>query len=567
MAFPPSIDFVAIYVVMQDEPRAPRARALRSFVTLALLTTVLTAALAQDDPAGGGIQVGIDDSGEQVLIVPFRGTFDGGVVAKRLSLIETQIEKHPRIQWVIFEIDADSDDYEAGKRLAEYILEGESLRGKTTVAYIPPPGSTTRDSAGRLLTSRGQAFGAAALPVIACREIALGANTRLGAGDTVNPMIDDETRVTIARAAEKYAAQRNRHVLLARLMVAKSRQRIYKLERKGDRLAAWERYAFWTQDELNRDTSDRRLKYRPETLFLEQDRHLTLDAKSAYDFGWARHRGVEHDTTEYADLRDKLGLHGPSTDVIHVDRGALERGSVSWQALVDVINHPATRFFLILIGFLGVFLEIKMFGTMVPGMIGLLCFGIFFAGGMFAATGAAEPTATWFEAVLFTIGLLLVACEFLLLPGVGVFGLGGCVVCLVSLVLAMVPGAGDGATSVKEAIATLAAGFGGSGVCFLLLLRFLPKSRWLSRGIVTRATIEGVPSADSAGGSALELDWMVGKTGTARTPLRPAGKVLLKEGKLLDVVADGEFIEMGAAVVVRSCSSTRILVTRPTEPA
>jgi hypothetical protein len=559
---------------MLEVPRGPHSAGIRPFFALALLTalgTLTTTASTQEESDGGGIQFGAEDEAQQVLIVPFWGQFDLDAVTKRLEWIDSQIQRHEGIGCVIFEIDADSNEYAAYTRLAEYIADrGGPMRGKRTVAYIPSPGSEGKNFEGKKIKSLGQAFGAAVLPVIACNDIALGTNTSFGAGDNGDPMLEDEERDTVARAAEKLARQRGRHGLLARLMVEKSSQRIYKLKRRGDNIKGPERYAFWTQNDLNQDTSDRQLKYLRETRYLDEGRYVTLDAKSAHDFGWADYRGISHDAKEYSELRQNLGLHGSPKDIIHFDRGGLESTNVSWQTVIDVLNHPAMRFFLILFGFLGIFLEIKMFGTMIPGVIGLLCFAAFFVGGMFSTSAGGvslPPTTHWFEAVLFAIGLLLVACEFLLLPGVGIFGISGCVVCLVSLVLAMVPPGGGGEMDVQDAITTLAAGFGGSGLGFMLLLKFLPKSRWLSRGIVSRARIEGLPGADSSDESRLDSGWMLGKIGTAQTPLRPAGKVLLESGNLLDVVADGEFIAKGERVVVRSCSSTRIVVSRSTEPA
>ena len=54
----------------------------------------------------------------------------------------------------------------------------------------------------------------------------------------------------------------------------------------------------------------------------------------------------------------------------------------------------------------------------------------------------------------------------------------------------------------------------------------------------------------------------MGKTGAADTPLRPAGRVTLDDGKIIDVVTDGQFIERGVRVVVTKSTSTRIVVTR-----
>jgi membrane-bound serine protease (ClpP class) len=52
-----------------------------------------------------------------------------------------------------------------------------------------------------------------------------------------------------------------------------------------------------------------------------------------------------------------------------------------------------------------------------------------------------------------------------------------------------------------------------------------------------------------------------GDKGIARTPLRPAGRVLI-DGELVDVVADNEFIDKGEEVIVSEIKGNRIIVSR-----
>ncbi|MDZ4347595.1 MAG: NfeD family protein [Candidatus Binatia bacterium] len=68
--------------------------------------------------------------------------------------------------------------------------------------------------------------------------------------------------------------------------------------------------------------------------------------------------------------------------------------------------------------------------------------------------------------------------------------------------------------------------------------------------------------AGAGGGSAPESDrrWL-GKTGTALSPLRPAGIAEI-EGERVDVVSEGDLIEAGAPVVVTGVDGNRIVVRR-----
>ena len=52
---------------------------------------------------------------------------------------------------------------------------------------------------------------------------------------------------------------------------------------------------------------------------------------------------------------------------------------------------------------------------------------------------------------------------------------------------------------------------------------------------------------------------MLGRQGTTITPLAPSGKARFGE-QLVDVIADGEFIERGQSVVVVETRGNRVLV-------
>jgi membrane-bound serine protease (ClpP class) len=52
---------------------------------------------------------------------------------------------------------------------------------------------------------------------------------------------------------------------------------------------------------------------------------------------------------------------------------------------------------------------------------------------------------------------------------------------------------------------------------------------------------------------------LIGKNGVATTTLRPAGKAKI-EGKLVDVVTQGDFIEKGAQIRVLRLEGNRIVV-------
>ena len=144
-----------------------------------------------------------------------------------------------------------------------------------------------------------------------------------------------------------------------------------------------------------------------------------------------------------------------------------------------------------------------------------------------------------------------------------IFAIAGTLLCFGSLVMIMVPSTaipGGEQLSLRQAFLLISTGLGAAAVLFFVVLRFLPAR--VSYGIVSDSSIVGVPDADTAEESREQKALLVGKAGVCESPLRPAGIISLEDGRRVDVVADGEFIEKGERVVIREYTSTRIVVSR-----
>jgi membrane-bound serine protease (ClpP class) len=95
-------------------------------------------------------------------------------------------------------------------------------------------------------------------------------------------------------------------------------------------------------------------------------------------------------------------------------------------------------------------------------------------------------------------------------------------------------------------------------VLLVLLLvsvgRYLPSSSTLSRLVLA-------PDLSSVGGytSSESRDWLIGRTGTALTDLRPSGTATIDDERV-DVVSQGDFIEQGTTVKVIRVSGSRVEV-------
>ncbi len=224
-------------------------------------------------------------------------------------------------------------------------------------------------------------------------------------------------------------------------------------------------------------------------------------------------------------------------------------------------------FALIMIGFAGAYLEMKVPGFSLPGLVSVIAFGLFFFGNY-----AAGNLAGYELAVLLVIGLILLAVEIFLFPGAMIPGIVGAILIFTSLGLAMVdrvdfqwkmndlPSAASWTSLFSHSLMTLALGLCGAFAAILLAMRYLPDSRlgsWLilNRAVPAGASIELVGVADEGE----EETSIIGWKGKTITDLRPAGKGKFK-GRLLDIISDGEFISKGNPVIISKQEGSRIVV-------
>ncbi len=231
-------------------------------------------------------------------------------------------------------------------------------------------------------------------------------------------------------------------------------------------------------------------------------------------------------------------------------------------------------FLLIIIGIAGAYLELQTPGFALPGIVSVLAFSLFFFGNYMAGNLAGYELA-----VLFILGLVLIAVEIFLFPGLIIPSFVGGLLVLLSLGLAMVdrvdleykwdglPGAESWATLLKGSFMSMALGLTGGIVLILFLMRFLPRSRIASPFVLKAAVPEGASiDGQIAIGSNPEVRDRIsylGWEGTTTTDLRPAGKGRFR-GETLDVISDGEFIPRGSTVSVVRHEGSRIVVQNVT---
>jgi membrane-bound serine protease (ClpP class) len=223
----------------------------------------------------------------------------------------------------------------------------------------------------------------------------------------------------------------------------------------------------------------------------------------------------------------------------------------SWaEALVRFLTHPVVSSLLMTVGILGLIVEVRTPGFAVPGTVGLISLGLFFWGHWIV------QLAGWEELLLVAVGVLLIALEALVIPGITVAGFAGIVALVAGLGMTLV-GAGATVSIVITALGRVAISILLAMAGALALFRVLPRLPF-SRRLVLET---GMP-ADLGYVSAPDSDrhWL-GRTGTALSPLRPSGIADI-DGARVDVVSDGGFIEAGTPIEVARVDGNRVVVHR-----
>ena len=215
---------------------------------------------------------------------------------------------------------------------------------------------------------------------------------------------------------------------------------------------------------------------------------------------------------------------------------------------------------LIGLGLLGIYVELHTPGIGIGAFVSALAFMLFFWSNFL------HGTAGWLEVLLFVGGMCSLLLEVLVLPGFGIFGLGGGLMIFASLVLAIqtfvVPRTESQLEELRGSMTVVVAAVACLVAAALALRRYLPQTP------VFRALALNPPADDELADldhreAVADFAFLVGQQGTATTNLMPAGKAEF-DGQLVDVIADGMPIDRGRAVVVVKARGNRVLV-RPVQ--
>jgi membrane-bound ClpP family serine protease len=167
---------------------------------------------------------------------------------------------------------------------------------------------------------------------------------------------------------------------------------------------------------------------------------------------------------------------------------------------------------------------------------------------------------TLLAVLLFILGLVLIGVEIFVLPGMTVTGVAGLVLVVASLVLVTLekmPETSQDWADLGTTLTTFGLSMAAALAGAYMLAWYLPSIPYANR-LILRPPDEHEQAQDHA--EALNpYAGLLGAIGSAATPLRPAGKVQFGED-FLDVVAEGDYVNVGSRVQVIEVEGNRIVV-------
>lgn len=459
---------------------------------------------------------------EKVYVIPIKGVIDLGLS----RFVERAVREAERngARAIILEVNTFGGRVDAAVDIVDAI-SGLAPQGETpieTFAFVNPRAI----SAGALITL-------AAKHIIMAPGSSIGAATpvTLGpAGAGANPV--GEKEVSFVRATFRSAAQRTGHSPnLAEAMVDPDIE-LYWGEVGGRKLIL-------TTEELEKLKGEGKEVKDLKTV-IPKGKLLTLTDREALEYGLGENR-VEK-------IEDILSLYG-------LTGATLTEIKVNWaEKIVRVLTHPIVSSLLLTVGLLGIIFELQMPGWGISGTIGATCLALFFGGRYLYGL------ANIGDILLFLVGAALILLELFVIPGFGIAGITGILFLLASIYLAFVKSPIPHYSWDMERFLTALTSMGVTLfsvlVITLVAFRFLPHAGLFSRLILAKSEErkEGFTAS-------LNKEDLVGKEGKTLTKLRPAGKVTLGK-EIIDVVAQGEFIDRGARVKVVEVEGNRVVVEK-----
>ena len=478
----------------------------------------LSASSMKDDPLGGRPPVAFRYS--------MRGPVDGGVREATRRVIQDVQRQKGNILFLV--IECSGGELSAARDIADELAKAqEGPEALLVVGFIPEAAPDTAAvialGCNELVMSRGKG------PNGELREATLGDFSSFLSRPNANA---DAIRTNLRELAARqgYAEVLIDGMLDVDLVIVRAHA-------ANDRT----RRRLMSEKELEAEKAN----WAPEATIKPRGSVLVLTASRAAELGLARF------TIDSRDAADVFPLYG-------LDAAKVKEATPGWlDRFANFLRIPAVTVLLVVIGFAGLVLELKVPGTTVPGIVAALCFIM-----IFWAHTAVNGNAAILGGMLFLLGLVLILMEIFVIPGFGVPGMLGLLFMIGGIGVATfdrVPSSGSewfdfGAKIGQYTLALIA-----SIAIAFVIARFLPNIPYANRLMLETPGegADGDTSPEIPGAAAAVA--LLGAVGTAATTLRPAGMAQFGD-QYVDVVTEGGYIPAGAQVRVVEVEATRIVV-------
>ncbi|MBI1337060.1 MAG: hypothetical protein GC164_08870 [Phycisphaera sp.] len=233
------------------------------------------------------------------------------------------------------------------------------------------------------------------------------------------------------------------------------------------------------------------------------------------------------------------------------------------------------RAILFLLMLIGGYLEAHAPGMSVPGLVAFVSLVLLVVAPFLVGIGE-----VW-HLVLLALGVVLLGVELFVIPGFGIVGVSGIVAIFVSLVLMAIPTTNSGwlplpaagtAGLVRESFAWFVVAMMLAGVAFYFITKHFGSLPMLNRlvlqsprprmAVSSTGELVNIPDEPStlSGQEVVGSGWVkVGMVGRSATMLRPSGRIDI-DGRVVDAVSIGNWIEPGKTVRVTEVTGNRVVV-------
>jgi membrane-bound serine protease (ClpP class) len=454
------------------------------------------------------------ENGWRPVQVPIKSVMSPALAQQTIRKIKEQVENN-NVNFVCIWIESAGGDPDSSLELANYLAELNNSKVRT-VAYIP-----------------NYARGDAAWVALACDEIVMGPGAALG-GPGEHAMRPQD--IAAVRTGLKTFLKEKQVSWSLPVAMVDPELKVFRCTNKNTA----QKDSF-SEEELN-DLPDKGAWSQGELLTTNNGEPLQLTGDRAEKLEIASH------TVD--SFKEFKKLYGLENDIALVEPGWAD-------FLISALSAPEMLGFLLFLGLAGIIVEVYAPGHGIGGFIALLSFMLYFW------IQHLHGTAGWLEVLLFIAGVGCLLLEIFVLPGFAIFGLGGGLMIIASLVLAsqtfLIPRNDYQMEQMKNTALMISGAIVGAAIAAVVFRRYLPRTPGISH-ILLEPPSESEREQIATRESLVDFSDLLGQRGVTTTPLMPSGKARFN-GRLVDVVArSGDVIDRGVEVMVAEVRGNHVVV-------